>query len=484
MNCRSAGGLAAGVLVLLTALPLAAHVGSPDVFFQGNAGPYKLLVTIRPPEVVPGVAEIEIRSTSPEVRQIYILPLRLTGQPQFAPIPDLARPSKEDPQFYTGSLWLMATGSWQVRMNVEGDRGSGSLSVPVPALPQRVLGVERLLGAILIPLMLMLAFGIVSIAGAAVREAPLEPGVTPDRIRIGQARKTMAVAAVIVAGAIAFGWWWWNSEDGIYRTHVFKPLALNASVQSGRRLTLRLDDPGWLNRRTDDLLPDHGHLMHLYAIRVPAMDLVWHLHPERDGNGDFQQQLPSIPAGRYALFGDVVHADGLPETAITQLTLPNIEGRLLTGDDAAGAGAPIAAADYNRTVSPLDDGYRMIWDRGTNPLHARRPYLFQFRIEDAQGKPAQDMDLYMGMLGHAAFVRTDLSVFAHVHPSGSVPMPALALAQPDNPHAMHAMAPEGALPSAVSFPYGFPRPGAYRILVQVKRGGQIETGIFDAKVEN
>jgi hypothetical protein len=147
-------------------------------------------------------------------------------------------------------------------------------------------------------------------------------------------------------------------------------------------------------------------------------------------------------------------------------------------------GAPIAAADYNRTVIPLDDGYRMIWDRGTGPLHARRPYLFQFRIEDAQGKPAPDMELYMGMLGHAAFVRTDLSVFAHVHPSGSVPMPALALAQPDNPHAMHAMAAQDALPSAVSFPYGFPRPGTYRIFVQVKRGGQIETGIFDAKVEN
>jgi hypothetical protein len=102
----------------------------------------------------------------------------------------------------------------------------------------------------------------------------------------------------------------------------------------------------------------------------------------------------------------------------------------------------------------------------------------------------------MGMLGHAAFLRTDLSVFAHVHPSGSAPMAAPALVQPANPHAAHAMAvgqtlpsadpgaPAGALPSAVSFPYGFPKPGAYRIFVQVKRGGQIETGIFDAKVEN
>jgi hypothetical protein len=130
----------------------------------------------------------------------------------------------------------------------------------------------------------------------------------------------------------------------------------------------------------------------------------------------------------------------------------------------------------------------MIWDRAAAPLHSRQPYLFQFRIEDAQGKPAPDMELYMGMPGHAAFVRTDLSVFAHVHPSGSVPMAALALTQPGNPHAAHAMAGAGALPgalpAAVSFPYGFPKPGAYRIFVQVKRGGQIETGIFDAKVEN
>ncbi|MBV8728222.1 MAG: hypothetical protein JO336_00290, partial [Acidobacteriia bacterium] len=61
------------------ALPLLAHVGSPDVFYEGEAGPYHLLVTIRPPEVIPGVAQIEIRSSSPEVRRVRIVPLRLTG---------------------------------------------------------------------------------------------------------------------------------------------------------------------------------------------------------------------------------------------------------------------------------------------------------------------------------------------------------------------------------------------------------------------
>jgi hypothetical protein len=35
----------------------------------------------------------------------------------------------------------------------------------------------------------------------------------------------------------------------------------------------------------------------------------------------------------------------------------------------------------------------MIWDRAADPLHSRQPYLFQFRIEHAQGKPAPDMEL-------------------------------------------------------------------------------------------
>ena len=44
-----------------------AHVGSPDIFYEGDAGPYHLLVAIRPPVVIPGIAEVEVRSTSNDV---------------------------------------------------------------------------------------------------------------------------------------------------------------------------------------------------------------------------------------------------------------------------------------------------------------------------------------------------------------------------------------------------------------------------------
>jgi hypothetical protein len=94
------------------------------------------------------------------------------------------------------------------------------------------------------------------------------------------------------------------------------------------------------------------------------------------------------------------------------------------------------------------------------------------------------------MVGHGAFVKTDGSVFAHIHPTGTVAMAAFMMANPQSRSATssggtHMNMPgmdmnNDPLPNTVSFPYGFPSPGAYRIFVQMKHGKTIETGIFDA----
>jgi hypothetical protein len=45
-------------LVAAIALVTTAHVGSPNVIFDGMAGPYAVRVVVRPPEVIPGLADI------------------------------------------------------------------------------------------------------------------------------------------------------------------------------------------------------------------------------------------------------------------------------------------------------------------------------------------------------------------------------------------------------------------------------------------
>jgi hypothetical protein len=84
-----------------------------------------------------------------------------------------------------------------------------------------------------------------------------------------------------------------------------------------------------------------------------------------------------------------------------------------------------------------------------------------------------------------------------VHPAGSVSMAALELAeagmaggvdsaQTPMSASMHMSMPmpeSGPLAPEVRFPYGFPKAGDYRIFVQVKRAGRVETGVFDAHVE-
>jgi hypothetical protein len=248
---------------------------------------------------------------------------------------------------------------------------------------------------------------------------------------------------------------------------VYKPLQATPVITEDGRMRLELVDPGWLrSRRLDDFVPDHGHLMHLFVV-TPDLDRLWHLHPSEVVAGTFEQALPDIPAGRYELFGDVVHRTGVSETVTASFETPGMPGRALSGDDSRWSADDVARG-------------RIVWVRDDQPLVPRRLTMFTFRVEDESGQPVRDLELYMGMPGHAIFIRRDRQVFAHVHPSGSAPMAALEIAAPlVTAHAQH----DAALPPTVTFPYGFPQPGDYRIFVQVRRAGGIMTAAFDARVQ-
>jgi hypothetical protein len=500
--------LALLIITLACALPACAHVGSPDVFYEGKAGPYPLFVTVRVPQVIPGVAEIQIRSESAEARAIRVVPMRLAGPgSNLPPTPDLAAQSKDDPQFFTASLWLMESGALQVRVLVDGAKGQGEVSVPVPSSAQRTLPMQKSLAVLLLALMLFLAVGTVFIVGAIAREGNLEPGVAPSEARKRRALRAMVVTAVLVVVILFLGKAWWGSDaiDFQRRVDFFKPPAAALKLIDGHRLEIRVANADAQEARRDfrspaylrlsEVIPDHGHLMHLFLLRAPELDAMWHLHPDPARDDSFTADLPDLPAGHYQIFADVVDPRGYPWTLVGSVDLPQIAGKPLVGDDSMWSGAPLAGIAADSTTSALPDGGRIVWQRPTGALKASVPLEFIFDVRNKDGRPAQDVEPYMGMAGHAEFLRSDLSVFAHVHPAGSVSMAALDLAQAGMagsessgqmamPMSMSMpMTPAGPIPPEVRFPYGFPQAGDYRIFVQIKRAGRVETGVFDAHVE-
>ena len=214
---------------LATAVLLFAHVGSPDIFYEGDAGPYHLLVAIRPPVVIPGVAEVE-------VREVHVVPLPLKGPgAKFAPTPDLAKRSKDDPQFYTGGLWMMQFGSWQVRVQASGDKGTGEISIPVPALAVRTSTMQKGIGTILFGLTLFLVIGLVSIVGTedqgsaarAWRSARRKESEAPRRRRNGSYFRPGVFAGLPGQQMVGFG------GRSFFARHIYKPVQMSGTVSGG-----------------------------------------------------------------------------------------------------------------------------------------------------------------------------------------------------------------------------------------------------------
>ncbi|HTB59464.1 MAG TPA: hypothetical protein VLC06_16430 [Polyangia bacterium] len=478
---RRAVAIAAAAALFAVAPAAEAHVGSPDAVQDGQAGPYHLLVTIRPPEVIPGIAQVEIRALDDDVTRVSVVPLPLRGPGvNSPPVADLARPRSDDPRVYDSAIWLMQTGAWQIRVTAEGARGAGALAVPIPALARTVRPMPGFLALLLLALLALLVAGAIAIMGAGLRESDLAPGALPDDRRVARGRTAMAVTAAILALAIVGGRRWWNGEAGLYRRLIYKPMQVSVTQPTSGGLALTLSDPGWLRwRHTDDLIPDHGHLMHLFLVRTPGLDAIAHLHPRRTGEATFAQATPPLPAGPYRLFGDIVHQTGLDETVTAALDLTGTAGAPFDPDDAS-ATIPAAATVDAPSFTFGDGSGRLRWLDARAP-RAGETVSLAFEVEGPDGRPAAGLQPYMGMAGHAMIVARDFTVFAHVHPTGSVPMAALSLVEGAGvvDHAHHlgmTFAPR------VRFPVVFPHAGEYRLFVQIKPNERVETAAFDLTV--
>lgn len=452
---------------LLAATSAFAHVGSPNAFFEGNAGPYPLRVVVKQPGVVPGLADISVR-TAADATRVAAKPVKWDVGEAGSPPADPAKRIAGDGGAWTASLWLMARGSYSVYIDVDGPRGHGRAIVPITAVATTRLPMPRALTALLLVLGALLAAGVVTLVAAGAREAVLPVGAEVDPAARRRGRIAWIGGTVVVVLLLARGRSWWNNVDAEYRRSMFKPLHITTSIDRAGLLNLRIDDRDWHEHpeRYSPLMPDHGKMMHLFLVGE-RLDALAHLHPRMLARDHFQTTVPGLPPGRYHLFADITNESGFAQTLIDRVDVAASSAMRSDEDDAV----------YPAAVQPAT--IRML----PVSLLAGRDTDLRFSVLDADGRPAA-IEPYMGMSGHAVIVRDDFSVFVHAHPMGTVSMAAQErfAARDHLGMPMQSMAAMAPADGVVSFPYAFPKPGRYHLWLQSKVNGAVATGAFAVDV--
>jgi hypothetical protein len=207
-------------------------------------------------------------------------------------------------------------------------------------------------------------------------------------------------------------------------------------LRRNRREQLRfriLDERGHAVRDFD---VEHTKRMHLILARRDLTGFQ-HLHPTMDDDGTWTAAVRLRDAGSYRLFADFSH-DGTKTTLADDL---RVDG----------------AADLQPLPSPTataasDGGYEVTLDSGT--AQAGQESELRFTIT-RNGLPVHT-EPYLGAGGHLVALRAGDLAFLHVHPTDD--------------------------DGAVGFEATFPTTGAYRLFLQFKVDGKVQTVAFTQEV--
>ncbi len=488
MLCRLA---LVAMLVLAMVPDLSAHIGMPFVVLEGKAGRYPVRVVVEQPEVVPGLAHIGVRVLEGTPRSVSVLPLHWETDRSGAPRPDAARPVAGEPGLYEGELWFMGAGAYGVIVQIDGE-GGGNLVVPANSLATARKPMPGWMAWMLGMLGVLLGVGWVAIGYSTFRESTVIGAVVGRRWRgwLGAGLSLVTAGAAVIGGQR-----WWKVED---RAHAAKVRGQNLRLEvqpKAGHLEFRVggrgfQGPGW------DLVPDHGRLMHAFLIGPGPEPVFLHLHPEEPIEGGVPRSpIGSLPSGEYEVFLDVTHEMGVVQTLTNRLTVrESVSGGVVTDRDDAwhrGALLPVGQAqslDGGRTARLEVEGR----------LRALEPVRMVARFRESDDRPCL-LEPFLRMPGHAVVAAEDGSVFTHLHPAGNLSMAAarrFALRAGGDAAAKDAdevCGDLGALPAdvvgqllrrgEVTFPMVFPKAGTYRVWVQARIAGRIQTAGFRVDVE-
>ena len=187
-----------------------------------------------------------------------------------------------------------------------------------------------------------------------------------------------------------------------------------------------------------DFDEQHDRAMHLMVVR---RDLTHyrHLHPSMGADGTWSAPLTFPEPGVYRVFADFATA-GRGLTLGTDLEVPG----------------PYEPAPLPPPVDAVRaDGYEVGLDA---EVHAEGDASLVFDVS-REGEPVEDLEPYLGALGHLVALREGDLAFLHVHPEAE----------------------EGSGPR-IAFRATFPSEGRYRLFLQFAHANRVHTAAFTVEV--
>jgi hypothetical protein len=199
-----------------------------------------------------------------------------------------------------------------------------------------------------------------------------------------------------------------------------------------RALKLRIRDP---DSREDVAMfaETHERLLHLFVVRRD-LQFFAHEHPERTRDG-FELNL-ALPPGAYMLIADFLPGGGYPQMVHRAIVTPGYRGSAFRSPE-------ITEDLADKTV----DGMRV--QVRVDAREGKRVAVLHFRLTEVNGAPVTNLEPYLGSAGHLLVVSPDLTHSIHAHPE------------------VRSFGPE------LSFDVEFPEGGAFKLWLQVQRGGKV-----------
>lgn len=243
------------------------------------------------------------------------------------------------------------------------------------------------------------------------------------------------------------------------------------AIQAGTPATLAFTVKDKLGATVKDLQIVHEKPMHLLIVSKDLAEF-YHVHPEQSADGSYRVQHTFPNGGEYKLY-----ADFTPKDAVQVVEQVDIK--------IAGQERPkvplVADTNFTKTVG----GLKVVM-KPDGELKGGAEVMLNFQTFDAaSGRPATDLQNYLGELAHFVIISEDMKDFVHAHPMSKGEHDKMGKTESGGDHNadghQHStMEGTAVKPSAseVAAHTSFPRSGLYKIWAQFQRGGQVITVPF------